>query len=469
LPVAAAAVSLTLLLLTIPGYINQGFPLDDSWIHAVYARELGRSGMLAYNPGVPATGETSPLWAVVLALPHTVASTHAVLLTKVIGFTLHAAAAVTIAIALASAGPPAGIWPWAAGALVALHPDLVAASVSGMEIPLASFVIALLVLAVVHDRFWLAAACGAAATLARPETAVLCVIPLGLIGVRRRDRVIAYAKTFVVASLGAVVAMAGVCVRNWFVSGRPLPATFYAKVVTQTLSSFEWQSYGFRWMLEMFPLVDQPFVLIVLAVAAFVFVVGAATRADARLAATLFLGGLVFCVTSFAFAHPFDPLAFYHQRYVLPALVLMIAAMPLLVCEIVRRLTPAMSGALQSFAVAAMAALLVAAAPARYRHLSNDTRNIDDVQVAFGKALESADPHDVAWVMDAGAARFFGHAFVVDLVGLNTPQILTSGWQAYLDRHPPRYLDVFADWSVLRGMNATTMPRRVFVAPRRTL
>src|SRR3954470_5460763 len=72
-----------------PAYLfHQGFPLDDSWIHAVYAREFAHSGILAYNPGIAATGETSPLWALLLAVPHMLAATTptAVLLTKLIGF-----------------------------------------------------------------------------------------------------------------------------------------------------------------------------------------------------------------------------------------------------------------------------------------------------------------------------------------------------------------------------------------------
>ena len=53
-----------MLQLAAPRYLlQQGFPLDDAWIHAVYAREVARNGTLAYNPGVPATGETAPLWA----------------------------------------------------------------------------------------------------------------------------------------------------------------------------------------------------------------------------------------------------------------------------------------------------------------------------------------------------------------------------------------------------------------------
>jgi hypothetical protein len=44
-----------------------GFPLDDAWIHQTYARNLGLHGMMAFSPGEPSTGSTSPAWTVLLA------------------------------------------------------------------------------------------------------------------------------------------------------------------------------------------------------------------------------------------------------------------------------------------------------------------------------------------------------------------------------------------------------------------
>ena len=38
------------------------FPLDDAWIHQVYARSLVRDAALAYNPGTPEAGFSSLLW-----------------------------------------------------------------------------------------------------------------------------------------------------------------------------------------------------------------------------------------------------------------------------------------------------------------------------------------------------------------------------------------------------------------------
>ena len=47
-----------------------GFPLDDAWIHQTYARNLAQSGQLAYLPGQPSAGSTSPAWSFLLSVSY---------------------------------------------------------------------------------------------------------------------------------------------------------------------------------------------------------------------------------------------------------------------------------------------------------------------------------------------------------------------------------------------------------------
>ena len=37
-------------------------PLDDTYIHLVFGRNLARGGFMQFNPGTPSTGLTSPVW-----------------------------------------------------------------------------------------------------------------------------------------------------------------------------------------------------------------------------------------------------------------------------------------------------------------------------------------------------------------------------------------------------------------------
>ena len=45
-----------------------GFPLDDSWIHKVFARNIATGHGFSFNPDRPVAGATAPLWTLVLAL-----------------------------------------------------------------------------------------------------------------------------------------------------------------------------------------------------------------------------------------------------------------------------------------------------------------------------------------------------------------------------------------------------------------
>jgi hypothetical protein len=192
------------------------------------------------------------------------------------------------------------------------------------------------------------------------------------------------------------------------------------------------------------------------------------TTSSGRLAAALYVSGVGLCAISFALVRPVDPFAFYHQRYVLPALLPIVAALPLLAHETVfswlERVAHVRADVVLGAVVIVVGALLLASAPARHRRLSNDARNIDDVQVAFGRALAAAPAGATAWVVDAGASRYFGKAFVVDLLGLNTFQLVKPGAQAFLDRHPPSHLDLFPTWSSIELNRDGLVRSRTFVA-----
>jgi hypothetical protein len=463
-PLGAAAGAAVLLGVWAPGYLfGQGFPLDDSWIHAVYARELARSGMLAYNPGVPATGETAPLWPVVLAPLHLLLPGLGAIVaaTKLTGLALHAAACALLGRALAREAPDR----WGAGAaaatLVALHPHLVAASVSGMEVPLAELVIAILFSASATRRLpWLAAA-GAAAIGARPEVALIAVLLPALLWIRAAARS-AVALSF--ASLaGALAALAALGMRNYAVSGMALPATFHAKANRGAIFDPQLQHMGFVDLLGQIPLLDHVAVLVVLIAIALIVHRKAATGLE-RAGPALFLSGMVFCAVSFALIPPVDPPAFYHQRYVLPGVMLAIAALPVLADNVLTRFVTQAPRAVAPVLALALAAAALAAFPARARHLANDARNIDDVQVAFGRELSSRPPTATVWAIDAGAIRFFGSPFVVDMIGLNTPELLGPDAQNYLNAHEPAYLDYFPGWSRIEVNAPVQLPARAFVA-----
>jgi hypothetical protein len=64
----ASVLSLGIYLAVSALVLRVGFPLDDSWIHLTYARNLALRGEWAFLPGVPSAGSTAPLWSALLAI-----------------------------------------------------------------------------------------------------------------------------------------------------------------------------------------------------------------------------------------------------------------------------------------------------------------------------------------------------------------------------------------------------------------
>src|SRR5215211_5884052 len=67
LAVAALVTVFFYLILSVLNF-GLGFPLDDSWIHLTYARNLTEHGQWAFRLGERSAGSTSPLWTASLSI-----------------------------------------------------------------------------------------------------------------------------------------------------------------------------------------------------------------------------------------------------------------------------------------------------------------------------------------------------------------------------------------------------------------
>ena len=478
--ILCALAGLGALMFLAPGYLaHQGFPLDDAWIHQVYARSLSDSLLLAYNPGISATGATSPLWPLVLAVPHLITKNTAlvVLLTKLIGFSFHVMMVFVLFVILdnvqdnrdAGGGHRTSALALMVSILVLLHPDLVAASVSGMEVPFATLVGALLLLFAWKGRVVTYGVVSVVAPLVRPELPVLSfLLPMLLFwDMHHRKRLFSL---LVIASIGTAATFGVEAVRNLFVSGKPLIATFYAKAWKGNMSLAMAEFTGFTKLLGNFDITGFIALLFLAAVVA-LWKNFTTREPDKRVVSTSMLVGLFFCGVSFALIKPVDPKAFYHQRYVLPVLPLLVMAIPVLVIDLLDFLVHSgmawtrvktLGAIVKAGVLFFMLIISIIDMPWRLARLANDTRNIDDVQVQMGKFLAHVPQSTVVWAVDAGAIRYFGHAFIVDMMGLNNAQLLGAHAQKYLNQHPPVYLDIMPGWSRIDPRSAEQMKARIF-------
>ena len=154
------------------------FPLDDSWIHLHFARNLAEGAGFAYNPGVPVAGSTAPLWTLLLAGTFSLA-----------GIAPAWAKALGITAALATALLTRRlVWTWtesralalAGGVIAAVAGPLVWGALSGMEVSLAALLVTGAV--VLHAAGYDAptAILLGLAVLTRPES--LLLVPLVWLG-----------------------------------------------------------------------------------------------------------------------------------------------------------------------------------------------------------------------------------------------------------------------------------------------
>jgi hypothetical protein len=443
-------------------------PLDDSFIHLVYARAIAEEGQLAYNVGEAEAGATSPLWAFVLA---------AIFVLKRLGLalsTILAAKAVGVLCAIGatwlgavltrrlSASTLAGGF---AMLCIAIDPAFSFARVSGMEVPLASLLALGGIYAVLGGSSVWAAACFGLAPLARPE--LLLLTPIGLLAIvlSFRDQVGATgSRSGYTKPMGAVLALtlpsllwAGYCLS---VSGHPFPNTFYAKHVGESLLDH----------LSDAPLVigatasDVPSLLF--GVGLLLAVLGAVHVARARqpsrwLSLSIAVSpGLLWL--GVIWAHRLtQPLAFYWYRYTQPVLPLLTVWMVVGLCVLWRRGDQVARGRrMAARGLVGLVALLVIAfsviaLPARAHLFAWNSQNILENQVAIGRWLSThARPELPVATVDAGAIRYYSHRRTIDLIGLNDHRVLARGVAAVLREEQPAAFVIFPRGALAQLMNA---------------
>ena len=404
-----------------------GFPLDDAWIHMVYARALADFQGFAYNPGQLETGATSPLWVVLLAPASAAARVlgiSVVLPVKLTGILAGVGASLAAARLARSLGLGAAM-ELLAGLAIAVDPALAFAQVSGMEVLLAAALALWGLAEVAADRKCVAAVIAGLLPLARPEMTLLALALLAILQWRMhqqrrsmRDRLLV-----LVPSL--------VCVGGWVtyclvVSGHPLPSTFYAKFSSRSddfshnvallfgrlLPGWSWFAYGAGFAL---------------------WIVGARTLLRQGIVgwmAALFPVVYLLAVAGTQSLPQVQP--FYWQRYFLPALpgILFCVAMGAVRISAwawQRRREPR---ALVSGAAAL--ALLVGALvdlPFAFKRAAGlyawNCQNVQELNVAMAMWLRKhVPPGQVVAVVDAGAARYFGEHPIFDLIGLNNHRYL---------------------------------------------
>lgn len=222
----------------LPFALVPGVHWDDAYITFRFAANLASGHGFVFNPGEPSNGFTSPLWTLALAAVALIAGPQSLpAVAKALGVICHAAAAgVTAGLVLDRLGRP---WIAAlAGLAIGANPLLVLLAVSGMETPLALFLLAVALRLYARQGlgqpFRLGAVLGLA-FLARPESALLAAVIFAVEAGRAarawRRRWRAGLRNLVFCG-SAILSVAGPWMAgSWWRSGELLPPTREGKLI----------------------------------------------------------------------------------------------------------------------------------------------------------------------------------------------------------------------------------------------
>ena len=205
-----------------------GFPLDDAWIHQVYARNLGPRGEFAFFAGQSSVGSTSPLWTILLSFGHTLYLDPRGWAYS-LGILFLAASAFLITRLSQNIFPT--LYPLSSVyclLFTVFEWHLAWSAVSGMEILLFVFLSLLLVECALADAhpFKLGIIAGLL-TLTRPEGVVFAV--LVLFGAEFFSRITHHASRITFYAGAFALILTPYFIFNLSLTGTILPNTFYAK------------------------------------------------------------------------------------------------------------------------------------------------------------------------------------------------------------------------------------------------
>jgi hypothetical protein len=432
-----------------------GFPLDDSWIHQTYARNLAQTGQWAFVPGVPSAASTSPLYTVVLALGYALNVplalwTHgigalALALTGIVGCRLGEIAAARFLTRRQGIGLLTGL-----ALVLAWH--LIWAGASGME----TMIFCLLTLVLI---WWVwrrlvddlprapplpdGAIFGVLAgltTLARPEGAML----VGMVGAAMLiarpgmtwRQVIAWGSASAVAF---VLTMLPYLLFNLSVTDGLLPNTAAAKQA--------WAApvlaLAFSWRLQILvePLLAgaQSLLLPGLAVFALLALAQRERRTALWLLPLLWSAGLIVLYAARL------PLPFQHGRYVIPALPAWIVVGVIGSAWLYHQALRSMIGRIfgRTLALSCAALFVLFALTIGRETYRRDVAIIDQemVTAAFW-VRDNLPPEELLAVHDIGALGYFAPRPILDIAGLVTPEVI------------PIILDGDALWALMEARGA---------------
>ena len=393
-----------------------GFPLDDSWIHLTYARNLALHGQWAFQLGHPSAGSTAPLWTFLLALGFWLGLAPYFWTYLLGGLTLFGLAVLMEKTARRLISTYNPRFPWI-GLFFVFEWHFLWASMSGMETLLHALLVTSVLVALMTGsrRYLTLGLLTGLSVWVRPDGLTL-LAPVILVIFLVEKSINEKGRALVLYFIGFGSLFVPYLLFNLWLSGTPMPNTFYAKqteyAVWQATPLFEKLGVLFLQLLT-----GPGVILLPGAIAAVVLSVRRKTWPI--IAAMLWCGGYLLL---YILRLP----AYQHGRYLMPAMPVfflfgLLAYLEFQTSTLFRRFQWMAKTTWQASLV--LVTLLFFGLGAR--SYGDDVGLIESEMVATAKWVSQNIPAGaVIAAHDIGALGYFDNHELIDLAGLVSPEVI---------------------------------------------
>ncbi len=420
-----------------------GFPLDDSWIHQTYARNLALHGQWAFQLGHPSAGSSAPLWTFMLALGYWLGLAPYFWTYFIGGLTLFGLGWLTETAARTILSAYRPRFPWV-GLFFVAEWHFLWAAMSGMETLLDALLLTsvLVLLMVGSHRYLTMGLLTGLSVWVRPDGLTLLapvILTILLVDMSSKDKV----NSVVRYLIGFGSLFVPYLLFNLWLSGTPMPNTFYAK---QTEYAY-WQSEPLLYHLEV--LLVQVFTgpSIILLPGIIGWMVLSVRRRDwASISSMLWCGGYLYLYIS---RLP----AYQHGRYLMPAMPILFLFGLLAFFEFTKsHLLTQYHWATQKVWQVSLVLVTLGFVALGARAYGEDVGLIESEMVVTAKwVAQNIPPNAIIAAHDIGALGYFDRHQLIDLAGLVSPEVIPfmrneTRLAVYLNQRGASYLIAFPDF-----------------------
>jgi hypothetical protein len=443
--IIASAVILIAIIYLLASYFTYsiGFPLDDSWIHQTYARNLALRGEWAFRPGLTSAGSTSPLWSALLAIGFLLRLSPYIWTYFIGALSLFALAFLcewAVRKLINSYQPR---FPWV-GIFIAFEWHLVWAGMSGMETLLHGLIVTTILVMLMTNtpRYLPLGLLTGLSVWVRPDGLTLLGPVLMTILLNEHD-----SKSRITSMTKYMIGFGSLFVFyllfNLAIGGAPMPNTFYAKQAEYA----DWQ------MIPIANRLGQMFLQLLVGPSLVLFpaVIGWLVK-SIKQKMWGSLAALIWCAGYLGLYISRLPL-YQHGRYIMPAMPVFFLFGLLAFAEFDKgKLFSRYHWVVQTIWRASVVMLVIGFVFLGARSYANDVAVIESEMVVTAKWVSQNLPVDVVVAAhDIGALGFFDYHDLIDLAGLVSPDVIPfirdeNQLSIYLDRRGADYLIAFPEF-----------------------